>query len=205
MKALFKAVALMTIVSATPAAAQSGSYYLDSRDPNNLFMAALGPGHWTIGVTGGGWSPWNYLTSCDANGANCHTGFHTIFYYTLNGGDLQHWGIDGAEQETETTSDFYATPQLALAHAFPPLDLWIDQPSTLRAFIPDCCYGDNTGGLTVTLTGPDQVVATPEPASLLLMATGLIAICLVAGRGRLALVQKAYRFAATLPSSTNTP
>ena len=113
--------------------------------------------------------PWNYVERCDAFGANCHTGFHTIFYYYLGGGPLEHWGIDGSERETATFSDFYATPALALAHALPPLQLVTTAPTSFRAFIPDCCYGDNTGGLTIA-------VVSPEPSTSALVGTGLFGL-----------------------------
>lgn len=137
--------------------------------------------YWSVGVTEGGWSPWNYLDRCDVNGANCHTGFHTIFYYELAGGPVTPWGIDGAQFETATHSDFYATPQLAFAHVFAPLQLQISSTSSFHAFIPDCCYGDNTGGLSITVA-PSSPTVAPEPSTFLLAALGAVVTGLIAKR-----------------------
>lgn len=174
MRPLFRTLVLsLGLLAGRSAFAQSGTYVLDARDPANGFDLFLTPGTWSIGVTDGGWSPWNYIQGCDANGANCHTGFHTIFYYSINGGDLTAWGIDGGQFETPGHSDFYGTPALALTHAIAPLELTVTDPTTVRATIPDCCYWDNTGGLTLTVA---KVSVVPEPGAGSLVAAGLLAM-----------------------------
>jgi hypothetical protein len=171
MRTLLRLLALtLGLLASRPALGQSGTYFLDATNPSNGFDLFLTSGTWVIGVTGGGWSPWNYVQGCDAQGANCHTGFHTIFYYTINGGTLTPWGVDGGQFETPGHSDFYQTPELALAHVIAPLQLTITDPTTVRATIPDCCYGDNTGGLTLTVA---RVTVTPEPGVGALVAAGL--------------------------------
>ncbi len=166
--------------------AQAGSYYLDAGNANNGIDIQLLTGKWTIGVSNGGWSPWNYDSSFDGAGANCHTGFHTVFYYTINGGPLTKYGWDGSERTVfnpNRVNDFYATPDLAFAHAFAPFEIDIATPTTLHLVIPDCCYWDNTGGLTIDVKNVTPSVV-PEPSTVVLLAGGLAALVFVQRRSR---------------------
>ena len=165
------------------ASAQPGDYLLNSADPNNAVTVNLLAGSWSIGVSSGAWSPWNYVSECDGVGANCHTGFHTAFYYSVNGGPSTKWGWDGSEREVffpMHISDFYASPELAFEQVFTPLVLEVAAPATLRLYIPDCCFWDNVGALTVSVAP----TVTPEPDSVALMAAGLSVLGFVAFRRR---------------------
>lgn len=168
------AIATALLVHPGHASAQAGDYFLNSRDPSNGFTVLLSPGFWHIVVADGAWSPWNYVEGCGATGANCHTGFHTIFYYALGNAPMAHWGVDGAEAETATHSDFYATADLAEAHRYGPLQIFVNKKTSFRAYIPDCCYYDNTGGMTISVArATPPVTAAPEPATMTLVATGI--------------------------------
>ncbi len=181
-------LAAAAILLPTIASAQAGTYYLDSRNPDNGMDVALLSGAWTIGVSYGGWSPWNYVSGCDGAGNNCQTGFHTVFYYTVNGGPITKYGWDGSERTQFTpdrVNDFYSTPALALTHAFAPFELDLAAPATLHLFIPDCCYYDNTGGLGITVASVERVNTTvPEPSALALSGIGLSLLALAAARKR---------------------
>ena len=187
MTSAFTLLAATVLAATTPLAlaAQAGDYYLRSTNPNNGIDVALLTGTWTVGVSSGGWSPWNYVQDCDRGGSNCQTGFHTVFYYSVNGGPITKYGWDGSERTVQgppRVNDFYATPELAFAHAFAPFTLDIAAPSTLHLFIPDCCYGDNTGGLTITVAQPVSSTVAPEPTSLILMLSGLVGVGIFARR-----------------------
>lgn len=171
-------VALLTSTVSPAAGAQAGSYLLDSTNPSNGHTLTLLAGEWSIGVTAGAWSPWSYLERCDVNGANCHTGFHTPFYYQVNGGESKRYGWDGGERETPTTSDFYATPELAFANAFAPMTLVLQESASVRLFIPDCCFWDNRGTMTVEVAQRTRVVS--EPAAVGLVVAGLSGLIAVA-------------------------
>lgn len=168
--------------------AQAGTYWLNSASSTNAIDVTLLTGSWTFGVSAGAWSPWNYVSECDAGGNNCHTGFHTVFYYALNGGPTIKHGWDGSERERYSPvhiSDFYSSVEGALAHAFAPVAVTVDAPTTLRLFIPDCCYWDNVGGLDIRVQRvetPSTVV--PEPSSVALLAFGLAGVGAVARRKR---------------------
>ena len=167
--------------------AQGGNYFLDSRNPDNGFQVLLGAGRWSVGVTAGGWSPWNYLERCDFAGANCHTGFHTIFCYMLGNGPVTSWGVDGRTFETSSTSDFYASSTLAFQHVLSPFIVNVAQSTLLHAFIPDDRFVDNTGGLTVTVASVTPQAIVPEPVTFGLVAVGLLAVGLAARRTRRAI------------------
>ncbi len=183
---LFAAAGLIALPATV--AAQAGAYYLDARNSNNGIDVALLSGAWTIGVSNGGWSPWNYVSGCDGDGTNCHTGFHTVFYYTVSGGPLTQYGWDGSQREQyipNHVSDFFRDPDMALAHAFAPFRLDLDAPATLHLSIPDCCYYDNTGGLEITVAAvPMSNTTVPEPSSFALSGIGLALAAFVASHRR---------------------
>ena len=124
------------------------------------------------------------MSECDASGSNCrtgfHTGFHSVFYCTLNGGPQVKHGWDGAEREQVTPerfSDFYDTPERAFEHVFEPVALTATETSSLLLYVPDCCFGDNTGGLEIrVLQVEPAVTAVPVPASAALLLLGLIGV-----------------------------
>ena len=167
---------LATTLASSALHAQAGTYTLNAANPANATSVTLLAGAWTFGVSAGAWSPWNYVSECDALGNNCHTGFHTVFYYTLNGGPQQKHGWDGGERERYTPerfSDFYDTPERAFLHAFDPLSLTVNATTTLTLYIPDCCFWDNTGGLDIEVRQAETPVSVPEPTGLAMLLAAL--------------------------------
>ena len=183
------AAVVVAALAAIPRTAQSqaGTYYLSATsNPPNTVEIALLAGQWRVGVSDGGWSPWNSTPeNCDSNGANCRSGFHSVFYYTVNGGPVNQYGLDGTARPWSAplfTSDFFATPELAGANAWAPFTLDLAAPATLRLFIQDFCpngqpcYWDNSGGMNVRVSASESVV--PEPSSYALIAIGLIGLAM---------------------------
>ena len=84
--ALLAAVGSVAVAgSPRTAHAQAGTYYLSATsNPPNTVEVSLLAGLWRVGVSDGGWSPWNTTPEdCDGNGANCRSGFTTPSTGTL--------------------------------------------------------------------------------------------------------------------------
>ena len=161
------AVALFSLPVAVSAHAQT--YTFASASPF-VSSALLTPGGWTLAVTGGAWNQVSGAVSgCNAFGSNCYVGWLTQFSYRLNGGAWLDDGYTGS----------YSTPALALANASPPLTLTVATNATLEVTLRDSYYLDNLGTLDVTLA---PVTVTPEPASIVLLASGLFCVGLWARR-----------------------
>lgn len=194
--ALVAAVTTAALMSSPRTAqSQAGTYYLSATsNPPNTVAVSLAAGLWKVGVSDGGWSPWNTTPeNCNSAGANCRSGYHSVFYYTVNDGAVTQYGLDGTTRPWSAPtfeSDFFATQELAGANALAPFTLDLTAPSTLRLFIVDnCsngqpCYWDNLGGLNVNVSAAESVV--PEPSTSILIALGLAGLALVSRRRRFA-------------------
>jgi len=178
MQAMTRAAALaagmigaMSGASATPATAIN----LDAQDPAGVTLA-LEAGSYElryIGRAEGGlydsWNSWGFVSGCGTTPGDCAAGW------------VNFVGIEGASLPFTYRWDFmrYATPEAALDAAqgyFNPFTLTLASPATVRFFVPDFYYSDNTGGISLSL-----VPQIPEPGTVLLMAAGLGALAL---RGR---------------------
>lgn len=165
------ALALTVAAFGHVAEAQGGNFTIDSRNPASVFSTVLTEGTWSVAPTAGAWNAWGTSSSgCDAFGANCTgTGWFTFFYYSLNGSPWTAQGWTG----------IWGSPELALANAAPPMVLTVTAPVVLGLSIVDTRYDDNSGSLTVSV-----VSATPEPASFVLLGTGLVALAGLVRRKR---------------------
>lgn len=151
---------ILLLATAFPARGQTGTYALDVYR-GSVTSLSLAAGDYFLQATGGGWNAWGIVGGCNASGANCSEGYLNFFTYVLNGGPPQ-----------SVSNGRWATPSLAIANA-PSGSITVSSSSTLELYISDSYFADNIGSLDVTVSA---VTATPEPASLVLLATGFSAL-----------------------------
>jgi hypothetical protein len=172
---------------ATQAAAQTTTIDLDAQTPAGVTLQ-LDAGSYNVAFIGkaqgsayDGWNPWGagVVNSCDVNGQNCARGYTEAYAITIAGTSTQY----------VTASPYYASAIDALAgHQAGPLVQSINGAPVIPADMPmaftllaptpvqfsvlDSLYGDNAGGVSLSVT------AVPEPSGAGLLAGGLIGLAL---------------------------
>ena len=160
-----------------------------------------------IGTAQGGaydaYSPWSSNSGCDANGANCSTGWAesiAIDFGSGVGNFNRQDGYQNGRLPTPSDSALYADPLAALAaiqnaalvHApLPqatdnsaytaianPITFTLANAQSVNFFVFDNPYGDNRGGISL------QVSSVPAPATVWLFGSGLIGLTDIARRRR---------------------
>lgn len=170
---------------------------------SNGTVVNLAAGTYTVSLSGraeGGaydaYSPWSSSTGCDANGANCATGYTAPFAIDFGFGTSTFTGQDGYQYgffPTPSNTGLYETAALAnaayrsLPYSYAPLPQASDpnaysfapNPITftlaanqqVRFFILDYPYNDNRDGVSLSVIAK-RMGAVPEPASWTLLIIG---------------------------------
>ncbi len=192
--ALFVAGILTTATSASAATTvvDVNGINNSSLDGSNSKDIALAAGTYAINFTNGAYTAFNRfgLTSgCNTFGAACTAGFENSVRYIINGttflfGDGNASGGGGPQ----STGGYYSTAAVSFAAASKYVGSFtLLAPTNVRFYLYDDNSFDNTGGVSVAVTG-----AVPEPASWAMMILGMGAVGFAMRRRRVATTRLSY-------------
>jgi len=173
MKSILAAAAVAGVIAAAPAAAQVINLNAQTTTTYAPYTQLLGAGTYQVFDVGTGdaagalydaWHPWGLTGggSCDTGGANCTWGWY------------RRWYMDFGSGEVGNNSGFFASAALALASAKTddPHSFTLLAPTTVKFWIADSPYTDNTGGVSLSIAA----VPEPETWGLLLAGLGLLGV-----------------------------
>ncbi len=124
---------------AVPFAIGAQTYHFESNSPP-VYSTTLTPGMWTLAVTGGGYDQVaGAVSGCDQAGGNCYVGWHTEYFYRLDGGTWTEAGFNGS----------WATPSLALQNAPAPEVFDVDVNTQLEFTLLDSSPDEVVDGRAV--------------------------------------------------------
>ena len=168
MKSILAAAAVAGAIAAAPAAAQVINLNAQTTTTYSPYTLVLGAGTYQVfdvgtadgvGASYDAWNPWSPTTvgGCDTGGANCLYGWY------------RRWYMDFGSGEVGNNSGLFASAALALANAKTddPYSFTLLAPTTLKFWIADSAYYDNTGGVSLS------IAAVPEPSAYLMLLAGL--------------------------------
>ncbi len=175
-KSMLSAVALAATLAASPALAATTVINVNgvtnaSLDGSNAVTVSLAAGTYRLNFvqdTFTAFTRFNSVSGCDANGANCATGFENSVRYIINGvtfgfGD---GNANGGIGPIDPGNAYYATAAQSFANATGYLGSFtLAAPGDVSFYIADDNLGDNSGGVSLA-------AAIPEPATWALMILG---------------------------------
>lgn len=175
LKSILGALAIAGAFTA-PASAQVVNLDAQTVTTAAPYTQLLGAGTYQVFDVGSGdiagalytaWNPWGSGSGgCDTSGAGCSWGWY------------RRWYMDFGSGAVGNNIGFFANASLALANAQgdDPHTFTLAVPTTVKFWIGDSDYFDNTGGVSL------NVVAVPEPETWALMMAGLGLLGFVARR-----------------------
>ena len=155
-----KTLILLGLVIMAPITASAAVVDLNSTSNLNPVELNLTAGTYNVNPFAGtftSWNAWGPTTGCDNAGANCTKGW------------INNYSIDTSETAAFLISDGgrYSTPELALLNSLSTTFTLLSD-ATVKFFINDSNYNDNTGGMSL------NVSAVPIPAAAFLFAPALL-------------------------------
>jgi hypothetical protein len=184
--------------SAIPASAVTANLDATNSTGNTLALAAGTYNVSFIGVASGGtfngYSPFSSNAGCDNTGSHCSQGWldavgidfgHGSGTFDRNGSFLyidKSTAVDQfdtaihalANVQTAPLSKVLIADQGDLTKYQPtpyPIQFTLAAAQSVNFFVYDCCYADNRGGVSLSITSP-SVGGVPEPASWAMLLVG---------------------------------
>lgn len=159
---LFQFLAFLIVVAglfSTSAAQHTIPLDLDATDGFNAVGLVLDAGLYNVSLRAGifrAWSAWSDTdTGCTNNCARGWLNFYAVFNHQNGQGFYVENGVGTPLDQYDFNSRLaYSTEGAALAAGVLPFAFELDSPALVEIAIPDCdgCFGDNRGGLSLTVS-----------------------------------------------------
>lgn len=163
MKSMIKSgLTLVLAVLCSLASTAASAFYLDSTDPNNHATLTLAAGTYQVNYLSGAWDPWGIynpnVSDCNAAGQCTGMGWYNAYAFDTSSGTTTFW--DGVKWSSAGQAE---SSGIALS----PVMFTLSSAQTVKFYIGDSYYGDNAGGISLSVT------AVPEPESYAMLMLGL--------------------------------